>query len=833
MSISNSELQLAEAFVQETNCHIFLTGKAGTGKTTFLHSIQKKCHKRMVVTAPTGVAAINAGGVTLHSFFQLPFGPFIPGSEPHAGNHRIRREKKNIIQNLDLLVIDEISMVRADLLDGVDTVLRRYRRSDLPFGGVQMLMIGDLQQLSPVAKPAEWQILKEHYDSPYFFSCAALGRTELIPIELKHIYRQSDPRFIELLNRVRDNRLDPRTIEQLNARYIPHFSPRDGEGCIVLCTHNRSADAINEEQLNALPGRTRRFGAEVAGEFPEHAYPTAALLELKIGAQVMFVRNDMSGEKSYFNGKIGEIVGISGDAVEVRCPGDASTIWVEKTTWENIEYTVDPKSGDISQKVVGTFSQYPLKPAWAITIHKSQGLTFDRAVIDAQAAFAHGQVYVALSRCRTFEGMVLSSPLTSAAVKTDPSVQTFVGRAAAKSPTQETLTTAMKRYQQQLLLACFNFDDLGRLLGRLATLLRGNAKLIQISGGADIGEVHRQTAIHIDGVGEKFRRQLQGMFTGEMQPKEDPAIRERLTKAAVYFEEKFREILCPFLDSIAVESDNKEVRKKINDALKLLRTESAQKLAGVMSCRDGFTPDRYLRSLSAAAMEENAPRTKTETITYSQADVGYPELFEALRQWRKQQAEEAGVPLYQVMHQKTLVQIAIHLPDTLASLKQIKGIGTRLASKYGQDLTAIVADYRRRHGIEEVVLPEISTSAQPHESQVTPEKKKRKKKKKNETQKISFELFDQGLTIPQIAAQRELAATTIEGHLAWFVSRGELDIGRLVPKEKQQAIQQMISDMPDAPLSELKTVLGDDYSYGEIKLVLAHRQHLEQKLTTP
>jgi hypothetical protein len=585
--------------------------------------------------------------------------------------------------------------------------------------------------------------------------------------------------------------------------------------------------------MNALPGRSRRFGAELSGEFPEQAYPNAAILELKIGAQVMFVRNDMSGEKSYFNGKIGEIVGISGDAVEVRCPGDASTIWVEKSTWENIEYTVDPKSGDISQKVVGTFSQYPLKPAWAITIHKSQGLTFDRAVIDAQAAFAHGQVYVALSRCRTFEGMVLSSPLTSSAVRTDPAVQSFIRRAADNHPSPETLTAAKRRYQQQLLLACFEFDDLGRLLGRLATLLRSNAKLIQVSGSTDIGEVHRETAVHIGGVGEKFRRQLQGMFTGETQPKENPVIKERLTKAAVYFEEKFREILCPFLDSIAVESDNKEVLKKINDTLKLLRSESAQKLAGVMSCRDGFAPDRYLRSLSAAVMEEHARRTKTETFTYSQADVGHPELFEALRQWRKQQAEEAGVPLYQVMHQKTLVQIAIHLPDTLSSLKQIKGIGTRLASKYGEDLTAIVADYRRRHGIQEVVLPEITTSPPPHESQVPPEKKKKKKKEKNETQKISFELFDQGLTIPQIAAQRGLAVTTIEGHLAWFVSRGELDIGRLVPKEKRQAIQQMISDMPGAPLSELKTGLGDDYSYGEIKLVLAHRQHLEQKLTTP
>jgi ATP-dependent exoDNAse (exonuclease V) alpha subunit len=431
----NRELELAEEFVRHTNCHIFLTGKAGTGKTTFLHAIKSKTPKRLVVTAPTGVAAINAGGVTLHSFFQLPFGPFLPGGEVHTGQHRIRREKKNLIRSLDLLVIDEISMVRADLLDGVDSVLRRYRRSDLPFGGVQLLMIGDLHQLAPVVKQAEWQMLKEHYATPYFFSSAALGRTELIPIELKHIYRQSDPRFIELLNRVRDNRLDPEILRQLNARHIPGFTPKAGEGIITLCTHNSGADAINAAKLEALKGRGRRFDAEAEGDFPEHAYPTAGTLEVKMGAQVMFIRNDMSADKRYFNGKIGEVTGIASDRIEVLCPGDREPITVEKSTWENIEYTVDPATAEISQKVIGTFRQYPLKLAWAITIHKSQGLTFDKAVIDAQAAFAHGQVYVALSRCRTLEGLVLSAPLTGVAIQTDRAVQRFVkeiGRASCR-----------------------------------------------------------------------------------------------------------------------------------------------------------------------------------------------------------------------------------------------------------------------------------------------------------------------------------------------------------------------------------------------------------------
>ncbi|MEJ2041431.1 MAG: AAA family ATPase, partial [Desulfosarcinaceae bacterium] len=371
MSISNPELQLAEEFVQHTNCHIFLTGKAGTGKTTFLHHIKNKSPKRLVVTAPTGVAAINAGGVTLHSFFQLPLGPFVPGSEAQLNQHRMRKEKKNIMKTLDLLVIDEISMVRADLLDGVDTILRRYRRNDLPFGGVQLLMIGDLQQLPPVVKKPEWQLLQRYYDSPYFFSSAALGRTEWIPIELKHIYRQSDQHFIELLNRVRGNRLDSGTLEKLNARHIPDFSARDGQSYITLCSHNRSADAINETRLNSLEGQSLRFNAELEGDFPEQAYPTAAELEFKTGAQVMFIRNDMSADKKYFNGKIGEITSMSPGTVEVACPGDPDRIKVEKTTWENIEYSLDPDTAEISQKVIGTFSQYPLKLAWAITIHKS------------------------------------------------------------------------------------------------------------------------------------------------------------------------------------------------------------------------------------------------------------------------------------------------------------------------------------------------------------------------------------------------------------------------------------------------------------------------------
>jgi len=821
MDISNPQLRLAEEFVRDTGCNIFLTGKAGTGKTTFLQTLGEKTPKRMVVTAPTGVAAINAGGVTLHSFFQMPFGPFLPGGEAPAVQHRIKREKKDLIRSLDLLVIDEISMVRADLLDGVDNILRRYRRSDLPFGGVQLLMIGDLHQLAPVVKKEEWQILQKYYDSPYFFSSTALRRTELIPVELKQIYRQSDRRFIELLNRVRDNQLDAPTLQQLNSRHIPNFVPRDGQGYITLCTHNRSTDAINRAKLKALPGKGRRFDADVEGDFPENAYPTAATLELKSGAQVMFIRNDMTAEKSYFNGKIGEITGMSGDTIEVCCPGDADTITVEKTTWENIEYAVDTKTAEISQRIIGTFRQYPLKLAWAITIHKSQGLTFDKAIIDAQAAFAHGQVYVALSRCRTFEGMVLSSPLTSPAVKADPAVQRFVAEIANDRPLPEALAAAKSRYQQRLLLECFDFERLRWLSGRLVGLLRTNAGVIQTLTGGDFGDVQQRTAAEIYDVGEKFKRQLQGMFSDGIQPADDPAIQERLAKSTVYFQEKFAEILSPHLETFSVETDNKDLRKQLRDAARQMREETAVKLACVLSCRKGFSPAQYLRALSVAAIEAGQPRPKAETATSSQADVGHPELFATLREWRNQKAAEKGLAPYQVMHQRTLVQIAVYLPESLSALKRIRGIGKRLAEKYGDELVAMVADYLRKHSMHEAPRP-VPAAVPP------PQKERAGPAVKEDTKRISLQLFQGGAKPPQIAAQRGLALSTIEGHLAFFIAQGELAIGDVVADEKRRAIEQQIAGTQATSLRELKTALGDDCSYGEIRMVLAHLQRIEQ-----
>ena len=700
----NHELNLAGDFVQYTGSHIFLTGKAGTGKTTFLHKLKKNTAKRMIITAPTGVAAINAGGVTLHSFFQLPFGPFIPGSEANEqGRQRLFRfskEKKRIIKSLDLLVIDEISMVRADLLDSVDAVLRRHRRNEQPFGGVQLLMIGDLHQLSPVAKQEDWQLLKQYYESVYFFSSRALDQAELVTIELMHIYRQSDARFIQLLNRVRDNRLDAASIGELNQRYIENFTPEKDQGYITLTTHNNSADTINKGRLSALRGKEYRFNAEVSGDFPEHTYPTPFTLVLKEGAQVMFLRNDNSFEKRYFNGKIGKIKTITGRQICITCPGESEDIVVEAVEWENIKYKVDEENKEIQEDIIGKFKQFPLKLAWAITIHKSQGLTFDKAVIDAESAFAHGQVYVALSRCKTFEGMVFSSPIPSRGIETDESVLNFVEKARQNRPSENRLQAAKVLYQQQLLLECFDFQLLQNRFNYFARLLAGNSGLVQISGVSDMVRLREMAEKQIFTVSEKFKQQLRTIFVKQSLPESDAHILERIGKASEWFQDKFSLIFNDHVQKFQIETDNKELGKKIGNALNNLKQEILVKLAGIKSCEKGFSAPHYLRAISKAEVDFIPEKgKKSQPPVYSESDIEHPELFRRLKNWRSRKAKKQGLAQFQILHQQVLIQIVVSLPDNRRALKKIKGVGKKTLEKYGQDILALVAAYRKKHGV--------------------------------------------------------------------------------------------------------------------------------------
>jgi len=827
MSFTNHELQLANDFVQNTGCNIFLTGKAGTGKTTFLHSLQKNTAKRMIITAPTGVAAINAGGVTLHSFFQLPFGPFVPGSETYERNKhrqfRFSKEKKQIIQSLDLLVIDEISMVRADLLDAVDAALRRHRRNNQPFGGVQLLMIGDLHQLSPVAKREDWQLIKQYYESVYFFSSNALDQTELLTIELKHIYRQSDKDFIGLLNRVRDNRLDGSSIARLNQRYIPDFTPGKNQGYITLTTHNRNADSMNHTKLQALTGKVHHFKAQISGEFPEHIYPTPAFLQLKEGAQVMFVRNDPSAEKLYYNGKIGRIIKISDKNISVICPGESKQIEVEPIIWENIKYTLHEESKEIQEDIIGKFEQYPLKLAWAITIHKSQGLTFDKAIIDAKAAFAHGQVYVALSRCKTLEGMVLSSPVSSKGIETDKAVTHFIETASQNPPSESLLQSAKISYQQQLLLDCFDFQLLRNRLNYLTRLLLGNIRVVQVSGITDIRQLEKTATENIFVISENFKRQLNTIFENGNLPESDAYILERISKASIWFQDKFAIIFGESVQKLHIETDNTELRKKINNAVNNLKKEIAVKLAGVQSCEKKFSPSAYLHAISNAEIDfVPEKRKKSRLPDYTESDVEHPELFQVLKEWRASKAKEKGLALFQILHQRVLIQIVVSLPENTADLKKISGVGKKTIKNYGEELVELVLAYRKKHGIDKVILPKPKK----HAKESTQAKKEAPH---SNTKQISFDMFNNGLTIAEIAKERDLVLSTIETHLAFFVEQGKLDINKLLSPEKQQAIKKELAAHHDNSLNRVKSALGNDYSYGEIKMILALQKYLAAK----
>ena len=463
----NQQAQLAWDIIENTNTNIFLTGKAGTGKTTFLRRLKEESSKRIVVVAPTGIAAINAEGVTIHSFFQLSFAPFIPDAQYKLKEqqYRFSKQKIRVIQSIDTLVIDEISMVRADLLDAVDNVLRRFRKNNLPFGGVQMVMIGDLGQLAPVAKDDEWQMLSRYYDTPYFFSSLALKSTRYAIVELKTVYRQSDSHFVELLNRVRDNRADDSVLAALNSRYIPNFQPPVEEGYIRLTTHNFQAQQENDRQLALLPGKPYTYEASITGKYPEMLFPTEQTLTLKEGAQVMFVKNDSSADKAFYNGMLGTVTEINDKNLFVRTKDTGVVIKVEPEQWENTRYEINERTNEITEEVEGTFTQFPVKPAWAITVHKSQGLTFEKATIDfGSGTFAGGQAYVALSRCRSLEGMTLCQPVTHTQVFVRPEVTQFASHFNDEGAVQRALQTAKADIEYEAAIRCFNEGDIPEAL---------------------------------------------------------------------------------------------------------------------------------------------------------------------------------------------------------------------------------------------------------------------------------------------------------------------------------------------------------------------------------
>lgn len=703
----NPQLELAYDFLENTGMNVFLTGKAGTGKTTFLRRLRERSPKRMIVVAPTGVAAINAGGVTIHSFFQLSFAPYVPGAplqlSPDGKNrysHKFSREKLNIIRTIDLLVIDEISMVRADLLDAVDDVLRRYRDKDKPFGGVQLLLIGDLQQLAPVVKEDEWELLKPHYESVYFFHSKALAMTTYVSIELRHVYRQQDVRFVELLNRVRDSRLDSSVLATLNQRYLPDFHPREEDGYITLTTHNNQAQRINELKLAQLGTRAYTYKAELKGNFPAYAYPTDEVLVLKEGAQVMFVKNDSSIEKAYYNGKIGTVVSLGNNKIEVRGKDDGQIIFVEPEEWTNTRYTMDESTGEICEEVEGTFRQYPLKTAWAITIHKSQGLTFDRVIVDANAAFAHGQVYVALSRCKTFEGLVLSSPLNARSLIKDRWVEHFVSAVERQEPGTEQLRDARQHYFRELLLEQFDYGLLGRRFFYLYHLLREHLSRLYPERVERFRVAGERFDTEIREIADRFHLQLNGLMREGLDWADNPQLADRVVKGAAYFRERTSGIFSDLLEEVQLEMDNKEIRKQVEQAQERLREEVRVKLETLQVIQQRFDVKAYLQAKAKARVEPSRVKPKVKKPALEKLEISpdilHPALYAQLRTWRAREAERLKLPAYTILQQKALLGIANTLPTNSRELLAIPGIGKKVAERYGATLLEIVDDYRFR-----------------------------------------------------------------------------------------------------------------------------------------
>lgn len=713
----NTELRNAWEFVEHTGKSIFLTGKAGTGKTTFLRTVKEKSKKQMVVVAPTGVAAINAGGMTIHSFFQLPLSPYVPGANV-KNVFEFGKEKRKIMASMDLLVIDEISMVRSDLLDAIDSVLRRYRNHYKPFGGVQLLMIGDLAQLTPVVTPEDEELLRPYYDTPYFFGSKALQQTDYVTIQLEKIYRQTDQQFVNILNHVRDGLPTADDMLTLHRRYNPTFKPKPEEGYIRLTTHNRMADEYNDHEMERLKAKPFTYTAEVEGNFPLMSYPTSHDLTLKEGAQVMFIKNDMDGK--YYNGKIGRVVELGKDCVKVVCTGEENAIEVTPQEWENAKYTVNPQTHEIETDVQGVFRQYPLRLAWAITIHKSQGLTFDRAIIDAGHSFASGQVYVALSRCRSLDGLVIASTIDNTAIINDERVNNYIahqGEEAARSVGQ--LPLLKQEYYRQLLLELFDFSN---LQAKEDYVMRLMCEFFSTSN-ASLTKLHKQTAADLkQKVTDIALKWTAGLSRMSLEQLHDEALLERIRHSAEYFIEAIETTLeKPMELTGQVQSNNKQAMKRLNE-----------------NYADLYYLYRFHRLLLKSI-----------------ADQGFT--------------------------------IGIYLKEKQHSL-------VRAMEREGKKS-------RQRNATE-----------------------KKPKTEKELTHVTSYNLYRNGMSVADIAAQRELTQETIIRHLGKYVATGEIKLEELVSDEHVAAIRRALAtaDAADGKAA-IKALCPDDVTYSEIDLVIQYK----------
>ncbi|MCF8218617.1 MAG: helix-turn-helix domain-containing protein [Bacteroidales bacterium] len=740
MESEQSAALIASSYINSTNCHIFLTGKAGTGKTTFLKNIVERTHKSCIVAAPTGVAAINAGGVTLHSLFQLPFGAYVPEDGGlFAGEInslintptslkkqlKINSSKRQMLREMELLIIDEVSMLRADIMDAIDLVLRVVRRNrNTPFGGVQLLLIGDMLQLPPVVKNNEWRHLSSFYDSAYFFDSMALQQEKPVYIELEKIYRQSDHQFISLLSHLRDNQLTNEDMELLNQHYYTELSQKQKKGAVFLTTHNKQADSINRQHLDNLKGKAYHFHAEIKGDFPEYYYPLEETLTLKKGAQVMFIKNDYSGEQRYYNGKIGTVSELDNEGVTVSFDDEAMTVDVETYTWENKRFVMNKESGEIEEKINGEFKHFPLKLAWAITVHKSQGLTFDKAIIDVSKAFAPGQIYVALSRLRNLDGLILTNPMPAGGISPDNRLSEFAENKQEEEKLKEKLKHESFRYTQSYLLTAYNLRE-------LSYQLQEHIKSYNKEENLSEKQKHKKWAIELKQkidepvkIAEKFQVQVRKL-TSQPENTDTEQLKERVQAAKKYFEPLLNEFSESIHEHIAGLDKKKGTKKYVKE----------------------------LMNLEAYFFRQIKKLYKAE------------QLVEALNQ------------------NKELTKA------------EMKDVQNKLEQQHTDQLK--------------------------HSAGNTKERKKKPKAVKGSSAAHSFELYQKYKNIEKIANERELAVTTIEGHLAQYVAKEKIPASDFVSKKKQEQIIKASKAVDSLFMNEIKAVLGDEFTYSDIRFTMA------------
>lgn len=823
----NELFDLAFRFVTETQESIFLTGKAGTGKTTFLKYLQQHCAKNSVVAAPTGVAAINAGGVTLHSLFQLPFHPYIPteaNKQELLKKIRYQKQRITLLRKMELLVIDEVSMVRADVMDAIDAILKSVRRNHaVPFGGVQLLLIGDLYQLPPVAKNEEWNLLKDYYNSTFFFDSLAIKEQQPLLIELTKIYRQKEESFVQLLNKVRNNTMEQEDFEQLNKRYVPNFRPAQEEKFITLTSHNNQADQINQSRLQSLSAPAFTYTAKIDGDFPENLYPVEKELLLKEGAQVMFTKNDT--DRNYFNGKIGTVVKLEKDNIVVSSDGKEITVKTE--TWENTRYTINRTDEKLQQEVLGTFSQYPLRLAWAITIHKSQGLTFDKVMIDAAASFSSGQVYVALSRCTSLDGIVLITPIPPSAIYTNTHVVHAQSSLAPRGSLAERFEGARHVFTLQLIDEIFSLRDMQQPLALLNKQMQLHAAKLN-EASVQWVQNFTQNYLQQKAVADKFTIRAHELMKDDAVIENNPVLQKRISDAAGYF--------IPVLNSMKNDLENhdivtehKEIAAVLDEPLQELMRAHITILYLLQYALKPFEITGYLKhklNLSVPRIQITS-YAATKKSTAVAGDIPNPELYYTLRNWRDRICNEENTPVYMVANSDTLREICLYLPLTRQHLLLLSGFGKAKVERFGDELLDMVERYCNQNGLETNME---AKSASP--KRVRKEKSTEPKEEKTPSSVVTLQLYKQGKTIVAIAKERSLAVSTIESHLTDSIKTGEVAVSDFADAEVIKHVSEILLSNPDKKHGELKALIGDTVSFTQIRAVANHLQWLKGQSET-